>query len=432
MKSQLVKFMTLSFLLLSAGCGETNTSSTPKPSSPVASTPSAPVESTPTPSTPATSSTNTPVSSSTSTVIEQTPSVDNKSYWSETYMNPVSVTTSAGSKFNGEVADPSIVRGDDGYYYIVSTNRVMLRSEDACNWEVVTTNIIGTPGWGADVAGTSGSYALWAPDLIKIGDQWIYYYSLSGWGSPRGIGYATADNVAGPYTDQGKLFDLNEIGIQNCIDPQPFVDTDGSVYMTVGSFQGLYLVELTEDGTACMNGVEYQKENKVLIAGYDGGWDGSTYEGGYIMEKDGTYYYFGSAGTCCEGQNSTYRVYVGKADNVAGPYRDRQGRPLTMSRSGTTCGELVIWAGTASNKSVVGVGHNSILVDDAGDWWIYYHGYCNLDTFGTRHLFMDKLVWSEDGYPYVSYVGEDEDGNEKVYNYLPSFQVELDGPRIEE
>ncbi len=386
MQKNLLSFLTLGLLLVSAGCSDDNTNSNNKNSD------------------------------SSSTVVTPSSSVDTREYYSEVYSNPLMVTTNTGGNYNGEIADPSVVRGDNGYYYIVATNRVLLRSEDTVNWEVVTGNIIDVPAWGKEVV--DESYGLWAPDLIKIGDKWIYYYSLSGWGAPVGIGYATADDVEGPYTDQGKLFDLNEIGIQNCIDPQPFVDVDGSVYMTVGSFQGLYLVELTEDGTACLNGVEYQKENKVLVAGYPGGWDGSTYEGGYIMRKDDKYYYFGSAGTCCEGQSSTYRVYVGVADNVAGPYRGKDNRPLTLSGNGTTCGELVLWAGAAGvEKEVVGPGHNSILVDDAGDWWMYYHAFSNLDKFGTRHLFMDKIEWDEDGFPYVE-------------TKKPSFQEEKDGPRI--
>ena len=44
---------------------------------------------------------------------------------------------------------------------------------------------------------------------------------------------------------------------------------------------------------------------------------------------------------------------------------------------------------------------------------------------------MDKLVFDEDGFPYVSYMAEDEDtGDMKEVKYLPSFQVELEGPRF--
>ena len=345
-----------------------------------------------------------------------------------TFSNPTLVIYENGSPYTNEVADPSIVRGDDGYFYIFSTSGRVLRSEDACNWFVYSDGIIPRPTWDVDVYGQSVNAQIWAPDVIKVGDQWIYYYSLSAWGKCCGIGYAVADEITGPYTDMGKLFDYKEIGIENAIDPHVIID-EGHVYMSVGSFQGLYLLELTEDGMGLLNGVEYQNKNKVLIAGRVGGWDGSTYEGSYIIKKDGYYYYFGSVGTCCEGKNSTYRVVVGRAEEITGPYTDKAGRKLTMSGGGKTYGEICVMT-SVTNDALAGPGHNSILVDDAGDYWFYYHSYSKADNFGTRHLFMDKLAWDEDGFPYVSYFYENDEGEIKESKYKPSFEIELDGPRF--
>ena len=186
--------------------------------------------------------------------------------------------------------------------------------------------------------------------------------------------------------------------------------------MTVGSFQGNWLIELEEDGLSCKNGIDYQKNNKILIGGAVNAWDGSQYEGGYIIKKDDWYYYFGSSGNCCEGKNSTYRVRVGKSKSVIGPYKDADGYSLTLSGAGKNYGNLVLWAGI-TNNDYVGPGHNSIFLDDAGDYWIYYHAWHRLDNWATRHIFMDKLLWDENGYPYVE-------------NRKPSFQVEKDGPRL--
>ena len=147
MKTHLVKFAALSMLLLSAGCGEATSSN--------ASTPNTP-----------NSSEQTPTSSKTSNSVIISSPEEQKTYWNETYSNPVTVITTSGSTYNGEVADPSIVRGDDGYFYIVSTNRLMLRSDDACNWEVFNSNVIDVPSWGKEVTGKG--YGLWAPDLIPI------------------------------------------------------------------------------------------------------------------------------------------------------------------------------------------------------------------------------------------------------------------------
>lgn len=347
-------------------------------------------------------------------------------YTFEYYSNPVSVSTGS-SDYVGEVADPSIVKGDDGSLYVFATNQVVLKSDDGCYFEFLTSNLISMPTWWRDIYPdkSSNNFGLWAPDVIKIKDKWIYYYSLSGWDLPCGIGYAVADDIEGPYEDKGKLFDINEIGIMNCIDPHVYVEDDGRVFMSVGSFRGLFLVELTEDGMACLNGKEYQKANKILIAGKVGNWDGSTYEGSYIIKENGYYYYFGSSGTCCDGVRSSYEVRVGRSETIEGPYIDSQGYDLTQSGTGITRGDLVLWAGTNIERSVYGPGHNSIYRDDKGDLWIYYHAYSEADNFRTRHLFMDKLSWTEDGYPYVSYVDPDEN---KEIKKKPSFQIELEGP----
>ena len=361
------------------------------------------------------------------TPIKPEPEVE---YVYSTYTNPVSVIYENGSDYKAEVADPSIVRGDDGLFYIFATGGVVLKSEDACNWVVHATKVLPSmPTWDVDVWGHGVNPGIWAPDVIKIGDKWIYYYSLSAWGKCCGIGLAVADEITGPYEDLGKLFDYKEIGIENAIDPHVFVEDDGTVYMSVGSFQGLYLLQLTSDGLALEGGVETQAKDKILIAGKVGGWDGSTYEGSYIIKKDGYYYYFGSAGTCCEGKNSTYRVLVGRAEEITGPYLDSNGRPLTSSGSGKTFGTMCLDTGI-TNKNMSGAGHNSILVDDAGDYWIYYHAYSTADNYATRHLFMDKLAWDENGFPYVSYTYTNDEGEEKTSKIKPSFQIELDGPRF--
>lgn len=338
-------------------------------------------------------------------------------YWFGTYSNPVTVF-SGDKTYTGQVADPSVVRGDDGYFYCFSTGGLMLQSEDGCEWTVFKSNVIPRPTWGDSYY--SGKIPnIWAPDVVKIGDKWIYYYSLSAWDGPCGIGYAIADDIKGPYEDKGRLFDSYEvgseyhIGVNNSIDPQVFVDDDNSVYMVFGSFRGIYLIQLTEDGQACYQGVAYQREHKTLIAGQPSAWDGAQYEGSYIFKKDGYYYYMGSTGTCCNGASSTYNVRVARSTNILGPYIDSDKYNIKMSSGTTTYGDIVVYS-KASNIDVKGPGHNSILVDDAGNYWIYAHAYLSTDNYATRHLMMDKLEWSDKGFPYVEGIsftfGEDMDG----------------------
>ena len=331
------------------------------------------------------------------------------------YENPLFVQSKSGAFYSSEIADPCVVRGDDGYVYCFSTEGRVLRSEDGCLWEAYAENVIPRPTWGDSYADRP---AIWAPDVVKIKDKWIYYYSLSAWGGPCGVGYAVADEVGGPYTDKGKLFVSREVGgefsldVENSIDQQVVLDGD-NVYMVFGSFCGIYLVQLTEDGMGLYGGAEYQRENKVLIAGRSSGFNINSFEGSWIFKKDDLWYYMGSTGTCCAGKNSSYRVMCAVAEDIAGPYIDSQGRRLDQIDD-TPFGDLVI---QSTPDFVAGTGHNSVIQDDAGDFWWYGHCYYEYDNFKTRHLAMDKLLWDENDMPYVE-------------NHQLSYNEELEGPQF--
>ncbi len=308
-------------------------------------------------------------------------------------------------------ADPCIIEHEGKYYAYatedygewkpsddplenVSNKKIVpiLESEDLVHWYFKNAAFtdLKKPSWG-----TYGAN-VWAPDVVKIGDKFIMYYALSVWGDPDpGIGIATADHPLGPWTDQGKLFTSSEIGVNNSIDPAVFLAQDGNVYMIWGSFRGLYGVRLTQDGLALEGGLEYARENKTLVAGLDTAeaFNLATYEAPYIVYKDGYYYLFVSSGSCCEGQSSTYHVRVARSTNPLGPYYDDKGNDML----GTSRGAVVVQGG----DDFVGVGHNAVIQDDAGNWYLVYHGYDTqeYEMYGNsnrRSLLIDKLDWSGD------------------------------------
>ena len=162
----------------------------------------------------------------------------------------------------------------------------------------------------------------------------------------------------------------------------------------------MIIIQLTNDGTGLYNGLAYQRENKTLIAGQPSAWDGAQYEGSYIFKKDGYYYYMGSSGSCCDGKNSTYNVRVARSEDIRGPYRDSEGMNIKLSSGTSTYGDIVVFS-KGNNENVKGPGHNSVLKDDAGNYWIYAHAYVAKDNYATRHLMMDKLEWGDNGMPYV-------------------------------
>lgn len=286
-----------------------------------------------------------------------------------------------------DMADPHIIK-HESTYYIFSTGGKIHKSTDTIAWTEVEGGVNIKPVWGTKGAG------FWAPDIVKIGNKFVLYYSLSTWGDANpGIGVATADSPEGVWTDHGKLFTSSEIGVNNSIDPSVFIGQDNRVYMIWGSFRGLFGVELTADGLGLMNGIDYARDNKVLIAGEVGEWDGATFEAAYVIYKDGFYYLFASSGTCCDGLKSTYHVKLGRSTTPLGDYRDSTG----ASMKGRNVGHLVL----GGNDSLMGPGHNSVFIDDKGDYFIVYHTWKNVDGVGKgRYLALDRLVWT-DGWAQV-------------------------------
>ena len=66
---------------------------------------------------------------------------------------------------------------------------------------------------------------------------------------------------------KGLLFTSKEIDVRNSIDPC-FFEEDGKKWLFWGSFNGIYAVQLSDDGMNVLNGdLEAAKKNKVKIAG---------------------------------------------------------------------------------------------------------------------------------------------------------------------
>lgn len=286
------------------------------------------------------------------------------------YRNPV---------INYSLPDPSVIEGDDGYYYLYATedirNLPIHRSKNLVDWEYVGTAFTERTRPNFESKG-----GLWAPDINRIGNKYVLYYSMSVWGGEWtcGIGCATADKPKGPFTDHGKMFRSNEINVQNSIDPF-YIEDGEKKYLFWGSFSGIYAIELSSDGLSVKKGATPHR-----IAG-------TAYEGTYIYKKDGYYYFFASTGTCCEGLKSTYTTVVGRSKKLFGPYTDRSGRKMLDNHH-----EVLI----RKNNTFVGTGHNSeIITDKVGNDWIFYHAISTKHPEG-RVLMLDKVDW-KDGWPSV-------------------------------
>lgn len=293
------------------------------------------------------------------------------------YNNPV---------IDQSAADPTVIFANDGYFYLYATggNVPVYRSKDLVEWKYIGSAFTAQtrPNWKP-----MKGRAIWAPEIRFIKGQYVLYYSWAIWGQQDEchIGVATADSPEGPFTDHGCLINGKEIGVRNSID-QFYIEEDGKKYMFWGSFNGIYVTELTEDGLAVKRNMD---GNPLLLKKVCG----SKFEATCIYKKGNYYYLFASVGSCCDGINSTYRTVVGRSKDLLGPYLDDKGGDMLQNNFKLVVNKNNVW---------VGPGHNSILIkDDKGTEWMLYHGYRVDNITKGRVVLLDRLQWDDKGWPYI-------------------------------
>lgn len=293
---------------------------------------------------------------------------------SDTYTNPV---------ISRSLPDPTVIHAEDGFFYLYATENIrnvpIYRSSDLVSWTFLGTAFTDTTRPTFEPNG-----GIWAPDINYIDGKYVMYYSMSVWGGEQtcGIGVATARTPSSHFTDMGKLFRSNEIGVQNSIDPF-YIEDGGKKYLFWGSFHGIYCVELSDDGLSLKN-ADNPSLQKVA---------GTAFEGTYIYKHGDYYYLFASIGSCCNGLNSTYQLVVGRSESLTGPYVNKQGNSMLNNAYSLVVG---------SSSRFVGNGHCSEIVEaDNGYDWIFFHGYDTQMPESGRVLLLNKISWDRAGWPYV-------------------------------
>jgi arabinan endo-1,5-alpha-L-arabinosidase len=248
------------------------------------------------------------------------------------------------------------------------------------------------PAWA------SRTQDFWAPDVFRMGDRWLLYYSAKPDAAltddKRGLclAVATASRPEGPFTDKGTPLLCGD-GFVN-IDPHAFTDpASGKTYLYWGSgFGPIKVQELSPDGLSFAAG-----SSPVPLVATVKSDDPAEYrrlvEGAWVTVRDGYYYLFFSGDNCC-GPKAHYAVMVGRSRSPTGPFEVRA-RPLYLVLEG--------------NRQWIAPGHNSIVTDDAGQDWILYHGVDArrprtkpADDVNTRRvMLLDRLAW-RDGWPEIA------------------------------
>jgi len=296
-----------------------------------------------------------------------------------TYTNPVITFSSA--------ADPTVIRTEDGFYlYATQTDKYWVPiyfSKDLVNWEFKRTAFR-----NATKPQIPGGGAFWAPEIRHINGKYVLYFSWAKWGDGDAsyTAVATSDSPLGDFVNSKELLTKEDSG-SNCID-QFYYEEDNKKYMFVGSFNGIYVTELTDDGLSVKRNENGTPTLKKQVCG-------KAFEGTNIYKKNGYYYLFASINNCCDGERSRYKVVVGRSQDLLGPYLDKSGKDMINN-----AWELVL---EGDGQKFFGPGHNSIIVqDDAGTDWMIYHSYVKENgEVGGRLGMLDRVLWTEDGWPYI-------------------------------
>lgn len=304
------------------------------------------------------------------------------------------------------IHDPAIYRDDvTGNYYVYSTGAMGFESKDLVNWESLG-RIAEVP---EEASKWTGGSDIWAPDIIKVDNEYRLYCSNSTWGVQQScIFLAVSDKARGPFKPKGIVLKTSDKLPVNGIDANIITDNKtGEMYMLYGSFwDGAHVLKLDrETGLAGEEGIGTCVCKRPS-------WQSGAVEGPYmIYNKDTDYYYlFVSYGSL----KSDYNIRLGRSKSILGPFVDINGKSLLdePDMSGDT-GYLLL-AGYTWNEgeAFMAPGHNSVLMDTDGKSYVVYHirqKRFNQDPEPSA-MQIRQLFWNEEGWPVVSAYTMEEAG----------------------
>jgi arabinan endo-1,5-alpha-L-arabinosidase len=302
------------------------------------------------------------------------------------------------------VHDPVMAKQGDTYYLFCTGRGIsMWSSQDLKTWKAEKPVFAAAPEWAVQAVPTFRNH-IWAPDISYYKGKYYLYYSVSAFGkNTSAIGLAT-NTTLHPGDKNYKWVDHGLV-IQsfpgktnwNAIDPNLVTDKAGTPWLSFGSFwDGLKLVQLSKDRM----GLAQSPDKLPTIASRSKEPAGAAIpvnagvnaiEAPFIFHKKGYYYLFASTDYCCKGVNSTYKMVVGRAKDVQGPYLDRAG--VSLAKGG---GTLLL----EGNQDWYGVGHNAVYTFGKQDYLVF-HGYEAADN-GRSKLRIETLAWDKDGWPQVA------------------------------
>ena len=264
----------------------------------------------------------------------------------------------------------------------------VLRSSNLVQWT--------DAGWVLEQLPAEYGDTYWAPEVISLEGRFWMYYSVGFSDRMHHLRAAVSDRPEGPYRDIGVRL-TNPFSCPFAIDPSPFQDTDGQLYLlyardfldTDGGARvgtGIVIHRLAtptqlagEPRTILRARYDWQRYQKDRVI-YGGVYDWHTLEGPTLRKRHGRYWCLYSAGRW---QSETYGLDFAVADRVLGPYEagNNSSGPRLLK---TVPGE------------VIGPGHASVITGpDGATEYLVYHAWDAAMT--ARRMCLDRIEWTGDG-----------------------------------
>lgn len=226
----------------------------------------------------------------------------------------------------------------------------------------------------------------WAPEIHRVDDGWIAYYTARDRSGLLCIGAARAERIDGPWRDLGEpLLRDPRVGL---IDAHQFQDADGRRYLywkedgngAVPPLPSLLCVqEIAGDG------ITLRGARTELFAN-DLPWEGDVVEGPWVVARGGRYLMFYAGNTF---NSPRYATGVARAASPLGPF-EKLPDPILVS-----------------NQRWHGPGHGSIVTIGGADYFAYHAWQAGrIDevwdvSVHPRMMLLDRVDWQADGWPRI-------------------------------
>ncbi len=303
----------------------------------------------------------------------------------------------------GTASCPEIIYHNGVYYnYNMSGSIAVKTSTDMVNWSFIEGKyaLPSRPAWLKDIVAENdnGVTGIWAPGCYKIGDKFFLYYCSSSSGSRNSaIGVAVSDDpakndwkdlglVVRSYDSKDKYGNKQTATDFNAIDPNVFIDDDGTPYLIYGSYwTGVYMKELNP------NTGKFADPNATPVHLAEGKGE---LEAPYLVKHGDYYYLFVARGGLSKG---TYYWSVSRSEKLEGPYVDMDGNSMLSGNGGS---RLTEW-----KEGVQGVAHAQLFFGPDGQTYMVSESWVDRskdDNGGPVNLTIGTVVWNKDGWPVTA------------------------------